>query len=564
MWDTLKVAHEGTNDVKRSRRNTFTHEYELFIMNQNESIQDIQKRFIHKINHLASLGKVFPNEDLINKVLRCLSRKWIAESKDLITMSLASLFGKLQEHEMELMRLNQNEEKTRETENKKKGKKAYITWQENDMDSTSDSENEVVNLGLLAKHYESEENITSSNNDVSILFDELQDAFNNLYKESFKLAKLVSSYKKTISSLENEISKLNNELDNLKTKIKIINSKNEKQEIKTKLDTNKTNHPCSTCNKFKEEISNLRNTLAQFTGGRNNLDIILEKQRCVFDKAGLGYNPQKLQKKYKNFFIPSQVTSFPFATCFYCGKKGHNSSTCYIRKNFNNLKNIVWILKDSKNKTWNIDSGCSKHMTRDTSKFIDLTPKRSGHVTYGDNNRGKILGIEKLVKISQFLNGFIQEEVYVEQPPDFENSELPNHVFKLKKALYGLKQAPRAWYERLSKFLMYCCWKICCAQILWMKQQLSHSGLYLDHIPIKCDNTSVINLSKNLVLHSRTKHIEIRHHFLSDHVQKGDCVLEFFETKNQLADIFAKPLPKENFFSIRRELGILNSYHINY
>ena len=55
---------------------------------------------------------------------------------------------------------------------------------------------------------------------------------------------------------------------------------------------------------------------------------------------------------------------------------------------------------------------------------------------------------------STFLNGFIEEEVYVEQPPGFENFEFPNHVFKLSKALYGLKQAPRAWYERLSNFLL--------------------------------------------------------------------------------------------------------------
>ena len=55
---------------------------------------------------------------------------------------------------------------------------------------------------------------------------------------------------------------------------------------------------------------------------------------------------------------------------------------------------------------------------------------------------------------SAFLNGFIQEEVYVDQPLDFESYDLPNHVFKLKKALYGLKQAPRAWYERISKFLL--------------------------------------------------------------------------------------------------------------
>ena len=55
---------------------------------------------------------------------------------------------------------------------------------------------------------------------------------------------------------------------------------------------------------------------------------------------------------------------------------------------------------------------------------------------------------------SAFLNGIINEEVYVEQPPSFESFKFPNHVFKLKKALYGLKQAPRAWYARLKKFLL--------------------------------------------------------------------------------------------------------------
>ncbi|KAK2450696.1 putative mitochondrial protein [Trifolium repens] len=54
---------------------------------------------------------------------------------------------------------------------------------------------------------------------------------------------------------------------------------------------------------------------------------------------------------------------------------------------------------------------------------------------------------------SAFLNGYLQEEVYVEQPKGFMDPEYPNYVYKLKKALYGLKQAPRAWYERLTQFL---------------------------------------------------------------------------------------------------------------
>ncbi|GKA67802.1 hypothetical protein Tco_0767719 [Tanacetum coccineum] len=61
-----------------------------------------------------------------------------------------------------------------------------------------------------------------------------------------------------------------------------------------------------------------------------------------------------------------------------------------------------------------------------------------------------------------------------------------------------------------------------CQQALWMKQALIDYGIRLDDIPIMCDNKEAIDLSKNLVQHSRTKHIEIRHHFLRDNVQKGN------------------------------------------
>jgi len=77
-----------------------------------------------------------------------------------------------------------------------------------------------------------------------------------------------------------------------------------------------------------------------------------------------------------------------------------------------------------------------------------------------------------------------------------------------------------------------------------------------------CDNTSVINLTKNPVQHSRTKHIEICHHFIRDHVTNGDCEIQFVSTENQLADLFTKPLSKERFNFLTNELGILDIKHV--
>ena len=128
----------------------------------------------------------------------------------------------------------------------KKMKKAYITWDDNDMESSEDSENEEINLCLMAKSYESDEEVTSSNNNLSISFDELQDAFADLHRESIKLAKLVSSSKKTISDLEKEVSKLNKELENLKTEVTISRS-NDTIHFSTMPDSKVVSNSCNVC-----------------------------------------------------------------------------------------------------------------------------------------------------------------------------------------------------------------------------------------------------------------------------------------------------------------------------
>ncbi|GJQ98767.1 retrovirus-related pol polyprotein from transposon TNT 1-94 [Tanacetum coccineum] len=350
---------------------------------------------------------------------------------------------------------------------------------------------------------------------------------------------------------------------------------------------------------------------------------------------------------------------------------------------------------------------------------------------------------------SAFLNGFINEEVYVAQPPGFIDFAKPNYVYKLKKALYGLKQAPKAWYDRLKAFLikhdysmgmvdntlftkkkdsnliivqiyvddiifgstcqemcddfakimhdefemsmmgelnfflglqikqlddeiffnqskyikemlkkfgledskpiktpmstetkltrveegesidntkyrgmigtthlglwypkgsgietivyadsdhagdyidrkstsgvctfMGCCltsWfskkqtvlaistteaeyvsaRKACQQVLWMKQVLIDYDVRLYDIPIICDNKGAIDLSKNHIQHSRTKHIEIRHHFLHDNVQKGNISIEKVSSEDNIADILTKPLQREPFIYLRLGLGMM-------
>ncbi|GJV57306.1 hypothetical protein Tco_1458311 [Tanacetum coccineum] len=76
-----------------------------------------------------------------------------------------------------------------------------------------------------------------------------------------------------------------------------------------------------------------------------------------------------------------------------------------------------------------------------------------------------------------------------------------------------------------------------CQQALWMKQALIDYGIRLDDVPIMCNNRGDTNLSKNPVQHSKTKHIEIRHHFLRDNVQKGNISIEKVASEDNIADI---------------------------
>nr|GEW87604.1 integrase, catalytic region, zinc finger, CCHC-type, peptidase aspartic, catalytic [Tanacetum cinerariifolium] len=183
------------------------------------------------------------------------------------------------------------------------------------------------------------------------------------------------------------------------------------------------------------------------------------------------------------------------------------------------------------------------------------------------NTASKNMTIYQMDVKTAFLNGELKEEVYVSQPEGFVDLDHPTYVYRLKKALYGLKLAPRAWYDTFSRFLLDTNFSKAYADadhagcqdtrrstpgsaqflsdklILWMRSQLTDYSFDFNKILLYCDNRSAIALCCNNIQHSKSKHIDICHHFIQEQVERGVVELYFVTMDYQLADIFTKALP---------------------
>nr|GEX19563.1 integrase, catalytic region, zinc finger, CCHC-type, peptidase aspartic, catalytic [Tanacetum cinerariifolium] len=168
---------------------------------------------------------------------------------------------------------------------------------------------------------------------------------------------------------------------------------------------------------------------------------------------------------------------------------------------------------------------------------------------------------------TSFFNGPLKEEVYVNQPKGFVDPHHPDKAYCLKKALYGLKQAPRACigtsmatkpldddlrgtpvdqikYHSMVEALMYLtasrpdivhetCYYARYQARLTEKhlRELTDYGFYFDKIPMYCNSKAAIAISCNAVQHSRTKHIDVRYHFIKEQAEKGIVELFFVGTE---------------------------------
>ncbi|KAJ9562411.1 hypothetical protein OSB04_007571 [Centaurea solstitialis] len=104
----------------------------------------------------------------------------------------------------------------------------------------------------------------------------------------------------------------------------------------------------------------------------------------------------------------------------------------------------------------------------------------------------------------------------------------------------------------------------CCSQVLWMRTQLRDYVYNFNHVPIYCDSKSAIAITCNPVQHIRTKHIDIRYHFIMDHVERGTIELYFVNTEYQLADLFTKPLDEKRFNFLISKLVLINCECIHF
>ncbi|GAV90152.1 zf-CCHC domain-containing protein [Cephalotus follicularis] len=218
-------------------------------------------------------------------------------------------------------------------EQSKKKKAMVATWDDSDLSSSEEEERdeEVVNLALMAMEEDASED--ESDNEVQFSFDELQNAYEKLYVEyenvclkNKTLKKNTISMSKDIDNLKNENSKYINEIEFLKSKNGFYMNEIEVLNVSSKLsiDFMEENEM------LKIEIDALKKSFSTFSNSSAKLDNLLGLQRCVFDKAGLGYEEMNNVKHFNNFFVKKVE---PKISCNYCGRLEHISTSCFRRKN---------------------------------------------------------------------------------------------------------------------------------------------------------------------------------------------------------------------------------------
>ncbi|GKB08071.1 retrovirus-related pol polyprotein from transposon TNT 1-94 [Tanacetum coccineum] len=518
IWKTLLITHQGNNQVKDNKIDLLVQQYEQFVISEDESIDSAFARFNTIITSLKALDEGYSSKNYVRKFLRALHPKWrakvtaIEESKDLTSLSLDELIGNLKVHEMII----------------KKDSKIVK------------AKGERKSLALKAKKESSDEECSTSRSEDEEYAMAVRD-FKKFFKRRGRFVRQPRNDKKTFQRSRDD--------------------KNGKGDRKC-FRCGDPNHLIGECPKPPKDKNQRAFVGGSWSDSGEEDDEKVKDKTCLVAQAsseiclGVDLEPKEWIKDIR---CSKHMTGNRKLFSSYKAYKGGNvifgrnlhGQICDNKCRVTFSEHDSEITKDGKviepknvNEALTDDSWIvamqeelNQFIANDVWELVAQGYNQQEGIDY-DETYALVARLEsirillayacaldfKLFQMgvkSAFLNGFINEEVYVAQPSGFIDFEKPDHVYKLKKALCGLKQAPKAWYDRLKDFLIKHEYKIgkkqtalaistteaeyvsarkACQQALWMKQAL----IDYDDIPIMCDNKGAIDLSKNPVQHSRT------------------------------------------------------------
>nr|GEW63946.1 retrovirus-related Pol polyprotein from transposon TNT 1-94 [Tanacetum cinerariifolium] len=189
---------------------------------------------------------------------------------------------------------------------------------------------------------------------------------------------------------------------------------------------------------------------------------------------------------------------------------------------------------------------CARYQARPTEKHVHAV-KRIFRYLCGTVNRGLWYSKDSSVALTAFADA---------DHAGCQDNRTSRSVQFLGERLISWSSKRQKITAIFSTKAEYIAVSGCCAQILWMRSQLSDYGLVFNKILMYCDNKSAIALCCNNVQHSRSKHIDIRYHFIKEHVENGVIELYFINTENQLADLFTKALGRDIIEFLTNKLGM--------
>nr|KYP46558.1 Copia protein [Cajanus cajan] len=494
---------------------------------------------------------------------------------------------KLGHYKMECPELEKEKEKEKKKFVPFKKKKAMMaTWE--DPDTTSSEEDKEANIYLMADADSSSEsdNEEVTESDLKIL----EHAYNQLLSDLAKISTAYKEQKKRILELLEENRLLKNENTKLlSTSEEVI--------------------------KLTKENDLLKSDLSKFTFGTKNLEHLLKHSKSEKDRTGLGFVESEFKAKTKTYASPLYGKNEHFMSeCSHMHKKRDfktSSTNTHGPKSIWLLKTkIVPVVDEEGSSSARANNWISKGRSKN-QKLVQNSSTNRPIISNGAKNHGLSIVRRKLyrgmvgsllyltmsrldIMFSVCVCARFQvrpKEVhlqaikrilrYLKGTPNLGISFYRSHNFSLlgycdadyagdkwerkstSEGCHFLGRCLASWTSKRQSTIALSTCEVeyvaagqCLTQLLWIKHQLQDYDIYESSITVLCDNTATINISKNPVLRSRTKHIEIKHHFIRDHVQKGTFELIYVKTAEQLADIFTKPLQEDRYVWLRDRLGM--------